>query len=159
MTRAEPLLTAVDVHLAASGAPDWDVLLGLLLEHYDCPLGTVHLRDPATGLLELRAQRGLPPPVLDKVRSIPIGKGMAGIAAERKQPVQVCNLQTDESGVVRPGAKLTQMEGSVAAPMLHGSEVVGVLGVAKPVAYEFTAEQTELLMTVGRRLADRLARR
>ncbi|MEQ1631034.1 MAG: GAF domain-containing protein, partial [Planctomycetota bacterium] len=84
------------------------------------------------------------------------GKGMAGIAAERREPVQVCNLQTDASGVVREGAKLTRMEGSLAAPMLDGERLCGVLGVAKPVAYEFTDEQTAALMAVGRALAKHL---
>ena len=105
------------------------------------------------GALHLTADTGLPPPVREKVQVVPIGKGMAGIAAERREPVQVCNLQTDASGVVRPGAKLTQMEGSIAAPMLAGDRLAGVLGVAKPVAYEFTAEQSELLMAVGKRIA------
>ena len=85
---------------------------------------------------------------------IPVGKGMAGIAAERKQPVQVCNLQTDDSGVARPSAKLTQMEGSLAAPMLVDGDVRGVLGIAKPTAYDFSDAETDLLMAVGALLAD-----
>ena len=143
----EPLLTEDQV--------DWSVVLDRLMTHFDCPVGTVHLMGEG-GMLRMAAQRGLPPPVLDKVGVIPVGKGMAGIAAERKEPVQVCNLQTDESGVARPGAKMTQMEGSIAAPMLSGDEVVGVLGVAKPVAYEFSKQQTADLMAAGRRLAERL---
>ena len=112
----------------------------------------MHLLDGA-GLLQLVAQRGLPPVVLDKVRTAPVGKGMAGIAAERRAPVQVCNLQTDASGVVRPGAKDTRMEGSIACPMFDGAELRGVLGVAKPVPHEFTSEQQALLLAVGSKLA------
>ena len=63
--------------------------------------------------------------------------------------MQVCNLQTDQSGVVRPGAKMTQMEGSLAVPMLDGGALRGVLGIAKPVAYEFTAAETQLLLDVA----------
>ncbi len=65
----------------------------------------------------------------------------------------MCNLQTDASGVVRPGAKLTQMEGSIACPMLDGDKVVGVIGVAKPVPYEFTKAESELRLAVGKTLA------
>ena len=120
-----------------------------------CPpsCGTIHLLDATDGMLHLKAQRGLPPPVLDKVQVIPVGKGMAGIAAERKEPVQVCNLQTDDSGVARPGAKMTQMEGSVAVPILKEGEVRGTLGVAKPSAYDFSEQETDLLMAVGALLA------
>ncbi len=151
-----PLLAAADRLLADAAAPPWDELLGLLLREFDCPVGTVHLLDHKDGLLHLAAQRGLPPPVLDKVGRIPIGKGMAGIAAERRTPVQVCNLQTDASGVVRPGARLTQMEGSLAAPMLAGERLFGVVGVAKPTAYDFAAGESQLLLEFGARVAQRL---
>lgn len=144
-----PLLHEVATVLASHGDDRWTALLDHVLRHFDCPVGTVHLLDAGDGQLHLAAQRGLPPPVLDKVAVIPIGKGMAGIAAERRQPVQVCNLQTDQSGVVRPGAKLTQMEGSLAVPMLAGDALRGVLGIAKPVAYEFSAAETQLLLDVA----------
>ncbi|MCB9886602.1 MAG: GAF domain-containing protein [Planctomycetes bacterium] len=145
----DPLLAATEQLLTDAATPPWTALLDLVLAHFDCPVGTVHVLDPADGHLHLAAQRGLPPPVLDKVGVIPIGKGMAGIAAERRTPVQVCNLQQDASGVVRPGAKLTQMEGSLAAPMLDGEALFGVLGVAKPTAYDFTPAETELLSAIG----------
>jgi len=150
------LVRAVDALFAESKQP-WDALLERLLRHFDCVTGTVHLLDVKDGQLHLTAQRGLPPFVLDKVAVIPFGKGMAGIAAERKGPVQVCNLQTDDSGVARPNARMTKMEGSLAAPMLLRGEVRGVLGIAKPVAYDFTAAETQLLMDVGSRVAGHLA--
>ncbi|MCK5941101.1 MAG: GAF domain-containing protein [Planctomycetes bacterium] len=151
-TARHPLLASISALLDGSPVP-WDDALSKLCEHFDCPVGTAHLLDPADGMLHLQAQRGLPPPVLDKVQVIPIGKGMAGIAAERKEPVQVCNLQTDDSGVARPGAKMTQMEGSLAAPMLDGDALRGVLGIAKPSAYDFSKDETALLMDVGALLA------
>ena len=157
MSQAHSLVATVDRLLTESDAPPWDALLDEVLRHFDCALGTVHVMQD-DGLLHLAADRGLPPPVRDKVETVPIGKGMAGIAAERREPVQVCNLQTDDTGVVRPGAKLTQMEGSIAAPMLDGERLAGVLGVAKPVAYEFTKEQSELLLAVGARIAVQLTR-
>lgn len=151
----ELLFDAIETMLRAS-PPSWPALLAQVLEHMECPVGTLHLTN-APGELALVAQRGLPPAVANVVTTIPIGKGMAGIAAERREPVQVCNLQEDTSGVVRPGAKLTRMEGSIACPLLHDREVHGVLGVAKPTPYEFTAAETEFLMQVGRRIARRLS--
>jgi L-methionine (R)-S-oxide reductase len=131
--------------------------LQLLLERFDCTTGTVHLLNDESGMLKLAAQCGIPDVVLDKVKVIPVGKGMAGIAAERREPVQVCNLQTDSSGVVRPGARDTKMEGSLAAPMVNPDGVLkGTLGIAKPISYDFTPEECDLLMKAGRRIADRL---
>lgn len=148
---SHPLVLSIKELMGTDPMP-WDDVLAQLTAHFDCPVGTVHMMD-ADGMLHLRAQKGLPPPVLDKVQVIPVGKGMAGIAAERKEPVQVCNLQTDDSGVARPGAKMTQMEGSLAAPMLVDGEVRGVLGVAKPSAYDFSNDETDLLLAVGTLLA------
>ena len=149
---SHPLLEAIAALLDTPPVP-WDDVLRALTEHFDCPVGMVHRLDDADGMLHLEAQRGLPPPVLEKVQVIPVGKGMAGLAAERKEPIQVCNLQTDDSGVAKPGAKMTQMEGSLAVPMLRDGEVRGTLGVAKPSAYDFTDDETDLLMAVGAQIA------
>lgn len=156
MTTPHPLVQEVDALFRAGQLPPWDALLDRLLLHFDCATGTIHVLEAGDGLMHLRAQRGLPPAVLGKVGTIPIGKGMAGIAAERRQPVQVCNLQTDQSGVARPDAKLTKMEGSIAVPMLLGSRLCGVLGVAKPTAYEFTPPEVQLLLAVGAGIARHL---
>src|SRR5262245_7068882 len=130
--------------------------LDRVLEHFGCVAGTVHRWDAAGGFLILQAVRNIPPAVLDRVRQIPLGKGMAGIAAERREPVQVCNLQSDSSGVARPGAKETRMEGSIAVPMLVDSQLRGVLGVAKPVAYEFTPAENGLLLQIAESIGSHL---
>ncbi|MBL8725822.1 MAG: GAF domain-containing protein [Planctomycetes bacterium] len=153
-SEAKPLLTELEALLRNDGPPPWERALDLLLRHFDCAVGTIHLLGPDQ-LLHLCAQRGLPPPVLAKVGAIPIGKGMAGLAAERRAPVQVCNLQTDTSGVARPDARMTKMEGSIAAPMLLGERLCGVVGVAKPVPYEFSADEADRLLAAGSVLARR----
>jgi signal transduction protein with GAF and PtsI domain len=148
---AETLVSRIETSLRQDGATDAALqdVLKHVLGHFACATGTVHTLDTATGLLRLRAQCGLPATLLPKVAEIPIGKGMAGIAAERQEPVQVCNLQTDTSGVVRPGARETRMEGAIAVPMLVGGALRGVLGVAKPAAYEFTSSETALLIELA----------
>ena len=80
---------------------------------------------------------------------IPVGKGMAGIAAERREPVEMYNLQTDGRGIVRPAAKETKVEDSIAVPMLLKGELWGTLGIAKPVPYDFTEEEKKSLMMIG----------
>jgi putative methionine-R-sulfoxide reductase with GAF domain len=112
--------------------------------------------DGSTGLLRLKAQRGIPEFLLPKVAVIPVGKGMAGLAAERRAPVQVCNLQTDDSGVAKPAAKETQMQGSLAIPILLDGEVRGTLGVAKPVAYEFSPAEIAALEEIGHAIGTKL---
>lgn len=145
MTPITPILEA----LRQPQSPDWQALLEQTLAAFGCTTGTIHFLDPADGLLHLAAQAGIPPFLLPKMTVIPIGKGMAGIAAERREAVQVCNLQTDASGVARPSAKDTQMEGSLAAPLLLDGQLYGTIGIAKPVPYEFSGEEIEALTRIS----------
>jgi L-methionine (R)-S-oxide reductase len=125
-------------------------VLSLTIEHFKADSGTIHLLE-SDGLLHLKAaSQGIPEAVLSIVRTIPIGKGMAGLCVERKEPVTVCNLQTDTSGDVRPGAKATGLEGAIVAPIFRGEDVVGALGIANRNPRNFTAEETALLIAVGR---------
>jgi hypothetical protein len=72
---------------------------------------------------------------------IPAGKGMAGLALERKEPVQTCNLQTDRTGDVRPGAKAVQAQAAMALPVFNATKQVrAVVGLA-------FAEERELTPT------------
>lgn len=91
--------------------------------------GTIHLRDGED--LALRAALNIPPKVLAVVSRIPKGKGMAGLAWERDEPVHTCNLKTDTTGDVRPGAKAVDANAAVAIPIHHtGGAFRGVVGVA-----------------------------
>ena len=65
------LATTIDTLCGTAAMPPWDAILGRLLQHFDCVVGTVHLLDAGDGLLKLRAHQGLPPPVVDKVAVIP----------------------------------------------------------------------------------------
>lgn len=130
--------------------------LDLVMQHFACPVGSIHRLDSATGLLILIERRGIPDAILPAIERIPIGKGMAGLAAERRTPVTVCNLQTDESGQVRPSAKATGMEGAIAVPMLVEGSVKGVLGIAMPTAHEFSADDQLLLTQIAAEFGERL---
>jgi signal transduction protein with GAF and PtsI domain len=141
---------------SAVATSDTSTVLGAALAHFGCQAGTVHLlRD---GVLKLAAHKNIPPPVVQIVETVPIGKGIAGLAAERLEPITICNLQTDTSGQVRPGAKATGMEGSVAVPMMAEGKLRGVLGIAKAGAYDWSTAETDLLTRVAGALATRLPR-
>lgn len=137
---------------ALSGARRDEQALALVLTHFRAASGTLHrLRD---GVLALSAHSpGIPPQVLEVIRSVPIGKGMAGLAAERRAPVTACNLQTDASGDVRPGARATGLKGSLVVPLLADGEVRGTLGIGNLEEREFTPAETELLLAAGQVLA------
>jgi putative methionine-R-sulfoxide reductase with GAF domain len=139
---------------SALSTNDISTVLDATLAHFGCQAGTVHLlRD---GVLKLTAHKNIPPPVVQIVETVPIGKGIAGLAAERLEAITICNLQTDTSGQAKSGAKATGMEGSVAVPMLADGNLRGVLGIAKANAYDWPAEETALLTQLAGALAVRL---
>ncbi len=146
----ENVLNKIAAHAEAG---DWDGALTAILTLVKAESGTIHLMGPG-GQLHLRcASAAIPDAVLGLIRVVPVGKGMAGLAAERREPVSICNIQTDQSGDVRPGARATGLEGAIALPMLLNDRVAGVLGVANRAARTFTPEETELLLAVGGTLA------
>lgn len=115
--------------------------------------GTIHFLGK-DGLLHLAAATpGMPESVLSIIRTIPIGKGMAGLAVERAKPVDACNIQTDTSGDVRPGAKATGLAGSIVVPIFDGDTVVGALGIANRTERTFTEDEIARLLAEGRKLA------
>jgi len=136
---------------------DLDQSLSLILAHFHAQLGTIHTLG-IDGLLHLRAHSaGIPEPVLAAARVIPIGKGMAGLAVERRAPINVCNLQQDKSGDVRPGAQATGAMGSLCVPLLEGDKAVGALGIASLGERTFTDAEVRELLDIGKALAACLA--
>jgi len=96
--------------------------------------GTVHtLSADDADLLVMGASFNIPPPVVAVTQRIPRGKGMAGLALERNTPVQTCNLKSDDSGDVRPGAKAVAAHAAVALPVHDAAGTVrAVVGIAFP---------------------------
>jgi signal transduction protein with GAF and PtsI domain len=130
-----------------------DEALRLIIAHFKADSGTIHMLG-ADGVLHLEAaSRGIPEVVLNTVRTVPVGKGMAGLAVQRKQPVDACNIQTDTSGDVRPGAKATGLQGAIVVPILRGHDAVGALGIANRQERVFTAGEIEELLAAARLLA------
>ncbi len=134
---------------------------GLALEHalhaviadLGAETGTIHLLD-AEGVLVLRAAQGIPAAVLAIVARVPVGKGMAGLSVERNAAVSACNIQTDTSGEVRPGARATGMEGAIVVPIrAPDGRAIGALGVANRSARTFSEDEIAKLLAAGEAIA------
>ena len=121
---------------------------------FGCQAGTIHWLEAQSGMLKLAAHRNIPEMVVQLAAVVPVGKGIAGLAAQNREPVSLCNLQTDTSGQARPTAKATGMEGSIAVPMLVAGELRGVLGVAKAAAHEWSDAEKSLLLAIASRLGE-----
>ncbi len=125
-------------------------------EAFGAQMGTLHRLGGDAHLHLVVASPGLPEPVLAASRRIPLGKGIAGEAAATAKPVTLCNLQTDTSGVARPGAKATGAGGSLCVPIFDGARVVGTLGVGWIGERAITDEEAATLIAAGRIFASAL---
>lgn len=116
-------------------------LQGLLRQH-GCQTGALH-RAIDGSTLELIASIGVPETVLPKIAAIPFGKGIAGVAAETREAVELCNLQQDLGGVAEAGARETQVSGSLAVPILSagGNQVLGTLGIGMFAPHDFSDDE------------------
>jgi L-methionine (R)-S-oxide reductase len=92
--------------------------------------GTVHLRRGDDELV-MSAAHNIPEPVRRITAVVPRGKGMAGLAFEQDRAISSCNIQTDTSGQVRPGAKAVGAQAAVAIPIHDAAGAVrAVVGIA-----------------------------
>jgi GAF domain-containing protein len=151
---ASPLDATIRDALAEGSPARFRTALAAVIRHFRADMGMIHRLNPADQHLELVATSdGVPEPVLAAARRIPIGKGIAGETARTGQPVSMCNLQTDASGIARPGARATGAQGTLCVPIFRDDHVVGTLGVGVRGERTFTEEETAELLAAGRALA------
>eukprot|EP00903_Cladosiphon_okamuranus_P003910 g3908.t1 len=128
-----------------------------VLGKFDCRTGTLHAAK--CEVLTLVCAIGVPEVLLGKIQKIPFGKGIAGVAAESKGPVELCNLQQDLGGVAKENARKTGVAGSLAVPVFSadGMEVIGVLGIGKTEPYDFSDQEKAALGYEGEKIREFLA--
>jgi L-methionine (R)-S-oxide reductase len=127
-------------HRVLNQDPQLTEWLQQILAQWNAASGTVHIRDDDG--LRLAACINIPPAVQQIVQWVPKGKGMAGLAMERGKPVHTCNLQEDQSGDVRPGARAVNAQGAVAVPVHEaGGQVRAVVGLAFQHERDFTSAE------------------
>jgi putative methionine-R-sulfoxide reductase with GAF domain len=95
--------------------------------------------------------------MLEIVKTIPVGKGIAGQVAAKNLPVTICNLQTDSGGVAKPGAKQTGVGGALCVPIRAGDKILGTLGIGTMREHEYSAAEINALQDIANMLAGQLA--
>ncbi|HEX4276617.1 MAG TPA: GAF domain-containing protein [Bryobacteraceae bacterium] len=115
------------------------------LTAFDAVAGSVHEQRGED--LFLTAAKNLPPPVISAVAHVPRGKGMAGLAQVRKSAVQTCDLQTDNTGAVKSGAKAVNARAGIAVPVLTpGGDVLAVVGAAWMTEGDISPDREQVIM-------------
>ena len=126
-----------------------ETVLQAVLKQFSSETGTIHRLDTQAQLLHLVAQVGLPPHMLAIVKTIPVGKGIAGQVIAENRPVTICNLQTDTSGVAKPGAKQTGVGGALCVPIRRDGNMIGTFGIGTQREHEYSAAATNALIDVA----------
>jgi hypothetical protein len=112
------------------GAPDPQTWLETFVQEAGGIAGTVHMLTSPDELTLAAAVR-IPDVVKQIVQRVPRGKGMAGLALERNEPISTCNIKTDSTGQVRPGARAVDAKAGVALPVHDAAgQVRAIVGVA-----------------------------
>ena len=123
-----------------------------IIDRFGADTGTIHLIED--GVLTLKAHVGVPQQVLEVVTRVPIGKGMAGLAAERNEPVSKCNIQAEQSRDVQPRAKETGVSGALVVPIRDSQgNAIGALGIGVHRQYEYSEAEIARLLAEAARLA------
>lgn len=120
-------------------------ILHLLLEKFRSETGTIYRLDYENKTLFLISHASLPPQLLEAVKTISVGKEIAGQVVLQNKPVTICNLQPDTSGVAKPGAG-----GSLCVPLRDGDKIVGTIGIDTIRQHQYTPDETRVLEQIGR---------
>jgi L-methionine (R)-S-oxide reductase len=155
---AESVSHTLDQLLSAQPEPRYDDALRAVAGAFGAVSATIHRADGEAKLLHMVAHLGLPPALIPIVARVPFGKGIAGLCAERREAITLCNLQTDASGSARPDAKQTGVAGAISVPILAADgALLGTLGIGKPQEHTYTEEEQRVLgqwaMQIGRTLS------
>jgi GAF domain-containing protein/anti-sigma regulatory factor (Ser/Thr protein kinase) len=109
--------------------------------------------DEATREFPLRATHNYDPELVEAARAMPIrmGEGLSGLAAERREPMQVPDIV--QEGAYRSHLRdlLLRMgfRALLAVPLVREDQVIGALVVNRRAPGEFAPEVVELLKTFG----------
>lgn len=135
---------------------NWSTFLASILQDFGCQTGTIHQTANSDKILTLVCQIGVPESIMQKITSIPFGKGIAGVAAERQEAVELCNLQQDLGGVAKIDARETGVSGSIAVPIFakDSGEVIGTLGIGKFAPHEFSTAEKQRLGEIAAEIAE-----
>lgn len=155
MNELEARVTAA---LSSHDEARYETALRAIASAFEAVSATLHRADTNAQLLHMVAHLGLPEPLIAITSRIPFGKGIAGLCAAQREPITLCNLQTDTSGAARPNAKQTGVAGAISVPVFDANgELVGTLGVGKPGEHTYTDEENKILAAcanvIGRALA------
>jgi signal transduction histidine kinase len=116
--------------------------------------GAIYELDETAGDLRLRASSGVPPELVETLRSQPVrmGEGATGLAASTHAPVSIADIRNRQDpypSLLRDVLDQAGLRAVLALPLLREGRVFGALALARISTGRFRVEIVELLQTVA----------
>ena len=130
--RSMPLLNEIKSCLSSNGSSEvsLEMILTLVLDSLQCSVGTVHFLMSCQER-SARAAKGVPDIVLDRVRLVPVGKGIPDWRPNAASPFRCATFRAISLALPNPSPEKRKWRVPLQSPCWLAI-VRGVLGVAKP---------------------------
>jgi phosphoserine phosphatase RsbU/P len=146
----EPLL--LEVADVVNTTLDLDTTLArvaeLVRKVIDYEIFAILLLNEKTQELFIRFQVGYPREVAERAR-IKVGHGVTGLAAQRREPVLVGDVNQDEQYI----SGVPNVRSELAVPLIVKNRLIGVIDIESPRPNNFTEEHKRLLTLIASRMA------
>lgn len=154
--RTKELATLNAIAAAVSRSLDLDEVLHEALEKTVQTLGMqaagIYLLDESDGLLNLVAHQGLSPEFVAAVDKLKVGEGFSGRVVQSGEPMVIKDVPIDPR-LARPAAVLQGLRSLASVPLKSKGRVLGALYVATYGPREFSAQDVQLLSSIGHQVA------
>ena len=150
--------TLLDILTEVSSSLDLDLALrqtlALLNETVGAEQGTVMLLNPDDNLLHYRAGYGYLSGVKSEGKefTLKVGEGLAGWVVKQRDAILIGDLDRDERWMQR-NTDVQRHRSAVAAPLMVGEDVIGVLLVFNRKVDFFSPEQLKLITVIAGQVA------
>jgi PAS domain S-box-containing protein len=150
--KTEQLQTLYDLSVLINQTLDLNAVLPIALDRTTeltrFEMGGVYLFKEDEGVLELKHYRGYPSDFAEKMKSLPLGEGVAGQAALLKQPI-VQSIHEYPSSQLLPFLKEIGIQSLIGIPLLAKGRAIGVITLSSRALHQVTQREIHLLESIG----------
>lgn len=126
--------------------------LDKVLELMKGDTGGILLLDTETQTLSYRVYRGLSEEFVKGVAGLKLGEGIAGLAAQKREPIYVDNISEDPR-VTRSVVVTEGLRAFASVPLISKGKVLGVMNITSHTLRRFSPEDVQLLGSISNQIA------
>ena len=128
-------------------------LVVMVARHMQAEVCSVYLYDAASEALVLRANHGLNPDLIDKIR-LKSGEGITGSAFEEMRPIRDNHASSNPNYRFFGDLHEEKFDAFLAVPIVRGVDKIGVLVLQRKAGHDFVDDELITLRAVANQLAN-----